>query len=378
MSDLPHDNVTVIESRPAASIGAGIKLLVLLSWLLLAAIGWFGWQQQQTISALDARLAALAGASGEVGNLQQAQRQFDALQQQLDQQVQQLGQNLQQLQGSQQQAQTTVLQQLQMTMSSLNEQSLQLNQLGSEVDSLQARVADDGSAALRAQLLTEAGGMLRLAELRLQVAQDADTAATLVRSTDAVLAQVDDPAVTGLRSRLANDLGSLQAAAPVDVMALYRQLGDAIVALDSFTAVSTMPVADLQVTPVDDGLPAEPGWLNQAADFLGQYFVLTKRDDTIAPLLSPQEDWLIRKSIALQLQQARLAALEGNETLYKVVMTEARSALTTNLQGANKQSLLMQLEKLTAAPLRTQVPSLAESIAALQELQAALAAGRTP
>lgn len=377
MSDLPHDNVTVIESRTAGSTGAGIKLLVLLSWLLLAAIGWFGWQQQQTISALDARLAALAGASGEVGNLQQAQRQFDTLQQQLDQQVQQLGQNLQQLQGSQQQTQTTVMQQLQMTMSSLNEQSLQLNQLGSEVESLQARVAGGSSAALRAQLLTEAGGMLRLAELRLQVAQDADTAATLVRSTDAVLAQVDDPAVAALRSRLASDLAALQANTVVDVLALYRQLGDVIAALDSLTAVSTMTVADLQVTPVDDGRPVEPGWFNQASDFLGQYFVLTKRDDTIAPLLSPQEDWLIRKSIALQLQQARLAALEGNEALYKVAVIEARSALTTNLQGANKQSLLAQLESLTAVPLRTQVPSLVDSIAALQQLQAAPTAGRT-
>jgi uroporphyrin-3 C-methyltransferase len=243
---------------------------------------------------------------------------------------------------------------------------------------LQARVAGDGSAALRTQLLAEVAGMLRIAELRLQLAHDVDTAAALVRSADAVLAQVSDPAVAGLRSRLANDLVALQAAPQVDVMALHRQLGAAIAQIDRLTVVSTVEVADLQVTPVDDGLPAEPGWLNEAADFLGQYFVLTKRDATIAPLLSPVQDWLIRKSIALQLQQAQLAALEGNAEVYKVALTEARAALAANLQGSNKEALLAQLETLAAAVLRAQPPTLAASIAALQQLQSAPAAGITP
>lgn len=378
MSEPNSNMATIIESRPMAAGGAGIKLLVLASWVALATIGWFGWQQRHTITALETQIGTLAGASGEVGALQQAQLQLDSARQQLAQQVAQLEQNLQQSQGSQQQAQTTLLQQLQMTMSSISDQTRQLNQLGSEVASLQARVADDGSAALRAQLLAEVAGMLRIAELRLQLAHDVDTAATLVRSADALLARLGDPAVAGVRTQLANDLAALQAAPQVDVLALHRQLGDVIAQLDSLNVVSTEEVADLQVTAVDDGLPAEPGWFNQAADFLGQYFVLTKRDAGIAPLLSPAQDWLIRKSIALQLQQARLAALEGNTELYKAALTEARTALTVNLQGSNKAALLAHLQTLAVAPLRAQPPSLSASIAALQQLQSAPAAGTAP
>ena len=378
MSEPDNNMATIIESRPMSSRSGGIKLLVLASWAAIAAGGWLLWQQRQTIAVLETQIGTLSGASNEVGSLQQAQRELDSARQQLDQQVAQLQQSLQQLQGSQQQAQTTVLQQLQMTMSNVTDQSQQLSQLGTEVQSLQARVADDGRAALRTQLLAEVAGMLRIAELRLQLAHDVDTAAALVRSADAVLAQVSDPAVAGLRSRLANDLVALQAAPQVDVMALHRQLGAAIAQIDRLTVVSTVEVADLQVTPVDDGLPAEPGWLNEAADFLGQYFVLTKRDATIAPLLSPVQDWLIRKSIALQLQQAQLAALEGNAEVYKVALTEARAALAANLQGSNKEALLAQLETLAAAVLRAQPPTLAASIAALQQLQSAPAAGTTP
>ena len=334
MSEPDNNMATIIESRPLSARSGGIKLLVLASWAAIAAGGWLLWQQRQTIAVLETQIGTLSGASNEVGSLQQAQ--------------------------------TTVLQQLQMTMSNVTDQSQQLSQLGTEVQSLQARVADDGRAALRTQLLAEVAGMLRIAELRLQLAHDVDTAAALVRSADAVLAQVSDPAVAGLRSRLANDLVALQAAPQVDVMALHRQLGAAIAQIDRLTVVSTVEVADLQVTPVDDGLPAEPGWLNEAADFLGQYFVLTKRDATIAPLLSPVQDWLIRKSIALQLQQAQLAALEGNAEVYKVALTEARAALAANLQGNNKEALLAQ------------PPTLAASIAALQQLQSAPAAGTTP
>jgi len=94
--------------------------------------------------------------------------------------------------------------------------------------------------------------------------------------------------------------------------------------------------------------------------------------------LSPVQDWLIRKSIALQLQQAQLAALEGNAEVYKVALTEARAALAANLQGNNKEALLAQLETLAAAVLRAQPPTLAASIAALQQLQSAPAAGITP
>ncbi len=346
MSEPDNNMATIIESRPLSSRSSGIKLLVLASWAAIAAGGWLLWQQRQTIAVLETQIGTLSGASNEVGSLQQAQ--------------------------------TTVLQQLQMTMSSLSDQSQQIYQLGTEVESLQARVAGDGSAALRAQLLMEAAGMLRIAELRLQLAHDSDTASTLVRSADAVVARVNDPAVAGLRSRLANDLAALQAAPQVDVLALHRQLGDVISQLDSLTVVSTEEVADLRVTPVDNGLPAEPGWFNEAADFLGQYFVLTKRDAAIAPLLSPVQDWLIRKSIALQLQQAQLAALKGNAEVYKVALTEARLALDTNLQGSNKAALLAQLGTLTVAVLRTQPPSLAVSIAALQQLQSAPAAGTTP
>ncbi len=354
---------------PASSVARGSSSSVLRNLLLLpivlalATLGWFVWQQQQS-------LAALRDAGIEASALRQQLQQADSRAQTLEQQVQLQQQTLQQLQLGQQQAQTSLLQQLQLATTALNDQSLQVTRLNSDVAALQARVADSGEDVLRTQLLAEAAGMLRLAELRLQLMQDATTAEALVRGADALLTRLGDPAIAGLRARLANDLVALQAVDAVDVLGLYRKLGELAAQLDLLQAVSATAVADLQLdAPAASNLPAAPDWYAQVSEFLGRYFVITPREQPVTPLLTPEQHWLVRKSIALQLQQAAVAALAGHADLYSLALTQARAALDSDLQGAGKAALLTQLDALAQAPLRTAVPSLAATIAAVQQLQ---------
>jgi uncharacterized protein HemX len=87
-------------------------------------------------------------------------------------------------------------------------------------------------------------------------------------------------------------------------------------------------------------------------------------------LLSPEQIWFIRKSIELQLQQARMAALNNDPALYKMSLAEAQAAISDSLQGSSKEALLKKLVELQAATLRPGVHSLAASISSLQQLQA--------
>ena len=350
-----------VAARSGASMLRNLLLLIILP--ALAALGWFVWQQQQS-------LAALSTAGAEAGVLRQQLQQSDSRVQTLEQQVQLQQQTLQQLQLGQQQAQASLLQQLQLATTALNDQSLQVARLNGEVAALQARVADSGEDVLRTQLLAEAAGMLRLAELRLQLMQDTSAAETLVRGADALLTRIGDPAIAGLRARLANDLVALQAVDAVDVLALYRKLGELAAQLDVLQAVSATAVADLQLeAPAASNLPTAPDWYAQVSEFLGRYFVVTPRDEPVTPLLTPEQHWLVRKAIALQLQQAALAALEADADLYSLALLQARAALDADLQGAGKAALLTQLDALLQAPLRAAVPSLAASITAVQQLQ---------
>ena len=358
-----------VATRSGSSALRNLLLLVIV--LVLAALGWLAWQQQQ-------RLAALGSAGADVDALRQQLQQADARAQTLEQQVQLQQQTLQQLQLGQQQAQSSLLQQLQLATTALNDQSMQMTRLSADVAALQARVADSGEDVLRTQLLAEAAGMLRLAELRLQLTQDATTAETLVRGADALLTRIAEPAIAGLRARLATDLVALQAVDAVDVLALYRTLGEVTTQLEALQAVSTTAVADLQLEPpVAGSLPVAPDWYSQISEFLGRYFVVTPRDQPVTPLLTPEQHWLVRKGIAFQLQQAALAALESDEQLYRLALTQARTAIDADLQGPGKAALLTQVDALQEAPLRAAVPSLAPTIAALQQLQDQ-PAGATP
>ncbi len=357
----------VSEPRPAR---AGGRLVLLLLLIATSTLGFFSWQQQQTLAGMQTNYQSLSVAAATITSLQQQQTQQDKNQELLDQRLKLLEQGQQQLLGSQQQAQLTMQQQLQMALASLNEQAGQLSTMSQELNTLRSKVADTGTAALRSQILAEASGMLRLAELRLQVAQDLDSAMALLRSADAMLTKLPEAPVTALRSQLNDDLTALQAAQQSDSRKVYQQLGEAISQLGSLTAVSKTASNDTSVRAPNTGKPAEPGWINHTLDFLGQYFVITQRDAAITPLLSPEQIWFIRKSIELQLQQARMAALNNDPALYKMSLAEAQAAISDSLQGSSKEALLKKLVELQAATLRPGVHSLAASISSLQQLQA--------
>lgn len=369
------DNISVEAIRkdfgktPAASLrGSGGLLWFLLCVVVAGAVGFVVWQQQQTIDAMHADYQTLSSAAATINNLQQEQQQVLKAQQAQDQQVLQLGQ-------TQQQTQTGVQQQLQLALNAVNDQAAQIKRLTDEVTVLRSKVADVGAAALRSQILAETTGLLRLAEQRLQVAQDLDAAIALVNNSDLLLARLSDAPAAMVRRQLASDLAALQAAQQNDPRKLYQQLGEAIAQLPPLLPVSKTAVNDTRLKPVPDTGVAQAGWFDRLLGFFSQYFVFTHRDGPVTPMLTPQQGWLIQKNIELQLQQARLAALNGDAVLYKASLKEAQAAIEDALQGEGKAALLKQLKTLEAATLRGNLPSLAATLAAVQQLQSP--AGKT-
>ena len=353
------------KSQPGRS-PVGVILLVLLA--IAAGLGYWLWQQSSTLAEIKGEYAALESRSNAISSLQQSQEELQRTRKQQQEQLQQLNESGLQLQGAQQQLQSNVQQQVQVALNSLNEQSTRLNKLGEDIASLRNRVADLGSGAVRVQVIAEALGLLRLADQRLQVAQDVETAIVLTGNADELLSKLNDAAVGTVRSQLARDANALDVARQQDGRALYQQLSEAISKLGSLSAVSKTAVQSttLQTQPSTE---ASAGWFSRLLSFIGQYFVITQRDAVITPLLSPEQSWLVRKSVELQLQQARLAALQCDAQVYRSALQDAETAVREALQGDNKEALLKQLKLLQELPPRNAIPSLTASITALQQLQ---------
>lgn len=373
------DAVPVYATTPPPPRGSSTGgIFVGLLFVAVAGIGYFGWQQRQNVASLQQQYDSLAQANSGVD--EQADSIANA-QQQLQQSVASLQAALEQLQASQQQVlaaqqqqQTSVQQQLQTISTTVGNQTAQLANLEREVGTLGNRLAETGDAVIRDQVLAEVEGILRLAEQRLQVARDVTTAQSLLRTSDELLSRVAEPEVAALRTQVQGDIAALQAVMPVDVLVLHEQIGTLIVQLDGLHAVSATAQNDLSVpsTEAEPETGAEPGWFDETVDFLGKYFVITQRDAPITPLLSPEQDWLIRKNIALKLEQARVAALARDTTLFRSMLVDAQAGIEMGLDGEGKVALLAALADLAGIELQTALPSLANTLAAVQLQQGRL------
>ena len=176
----------------------------------------------------------------------------------------------------------------------LREMPAQVVELGQSVEELRART----EAPQRAWVRAEALYLLELAERRLKLEGDVNTAIVAMESADARLATINDPAVREVRTALGGEITALRAVVQTDlaqVLARITALEDAVPALP----VIGMPVSQVRRTQAE---PAELGRLEQAWERLK----MAARD-----LIS-----LRRQHLELLLFAARIAAMQPDGAAY--------------------------------------------------------------
>jgi uroporphyrin-III C-methyltransferase len=376
-------------SAPATRSIAGsiAPLFSFISLVAVAGLGYLYWQQQVSINRLQAELQTLAASGSQAASRQEQQAlalqlsELATQQQSLEKAASDTLNAQQQFISTQQQMQLGMQQQLQMTSLSLAEQATQLAMLNDELTNVSALISVNGQQTLRPQVLAEVLSMLRIAELRLQLTQDVNVAATLLRSADALLARLSEPGVAALRSQLANDLVALQAVNTVEGTALYQQLNTAIAQQQALGVESKTAPTHLEVPALTPPFVAiNTTWWETVKNFVSRYFVVTQRDQVITPLLSPEQTWLVHKSVELQLRQAQAAVLNGEQALFQTTLQAAASAIEASLQGEGKAALLTELQTLQTLTLRPPLPSLVARISSVELLQQTVptAAGALP
>jgi uroporphyrin-3 C-methyltransferase len=117
--------------------------------------------------------------------------------------------------------------------------------------------------------------------------------------------------------------------------------------------------------------PAESGWFDNALDVLGQYFVVTRQDIAVTPLLTTDQQFLLRQNIELQLASAQLALLNAEPGIYRTALGTAHDGIDQWMQGSDdKARLLAALEQLQQTPILADLPDISASLAAIRQLAA--------
>ena len=325
---------------------AGILFnLGLLAGLVTA--GFYTWEQYKAIELL-------------FGQYNQLVQQRSDLQTRLDT-----------LEASRQQLNQTVQDQVQASQAGLAAQAAQVEALNRELINTRLRINDSGAGASQAWMLSEAESLLRFAGQRLLLEHDVRAAIGLYVAGDDLLKQINDPAIFSVREALALDLGALQAVREVDVPGVYARLGALASGLDTLQVqpAGERPAFRVNEAPAPATDSTTTGWWESARAGLAQYFVITREASEAIPQLSAEQTWVLRETLRLKLEQARVALVHGQPELYQAALAEAASGIDTLLQGAGKDALLAELETLRAARIVTVVPAVNLGLTALRQLQ---------
>ncbi|MFM1989560.1 MAG: putative uroporphyrinogen-III C-methyltransferase [Pseudomonadota bacterium] len=253
----------------------------------------------------------------------------------------------------------------------------------------QLRQLYDEMARTRGDLmLADVENSIMIAAQQLQLGGNVQSALLALSDAEQVLARSNQSAPIGLRRVITRDIERLKAVPLADFAAAVNRL-DAVVGM-----VEQMPLlADVQLAgaasagaraggadlqPGLRGLPervartGQQGWDAFVAE-LRALVRVQRVDQPEALLLSPDQRFLARESLRLQLLNARLNLLARNEQLFRADLGRATAAIDKWFDGQHKSVVAAQgaLRQLQATRLAVDLPSLAESVAAVRAARAA-------
>ena len=335
------------KSTNAEKKSGGAKTSLVLSGVaiaiaLAAGVGLYGWGKQQAVN----QTTANDTLANQLVTLQKAQddqkTQFDAL---LKQQAAQLA-----------------------------EAQNQRDALAIQLDEVLQKVAAISGTDAKTWLLAQSDFLVKLAGRKLWSDQDVTTAAALLKSADASLADLNDPSLISARRAITEDIASLGAVSQVDydgIILKVNQLANQVDNLrlaDNNTDDSPMDAdSDELSTSIGEWrVNLQKSWQN----FMDSFITIRRRDETAVPLLAPNQDIYLRENIRSRLLVAAQAVPRHQEETYKQaldnVSTWVRAYYDTD--DATTKSFLDDVDKLSQQSITMNVPETLQSQPILEKL----------
>lgn len=229
-------------------------------------------------------------------------------------------------------------------------------------------------------LLAETGHLLRLANQRLVMAGDPVAAQALLDSADSVLRELDDPNLHAVRAAVAVDIAALRAVPKVDVEGIYLRLAALIEQADALV------IFQFPQQPAPATEEAAQDWQDRlrqgykaALSQLSDYIIIRRRDVPMQALMDPQWEGLVRQNLRMLLEQAQIALLSGNQTLYGASLERALQWVSQfkDSDTAAAEAIAAQIRHLATLTIQIPQPNISRSQQALDEalVQRAQSAG---
>ena len=256
----------------------------------------------------------------------------------------------------------------------LNEAKHQQETLAKQLDELQQKVAVISGSDAKTWLLAQADFLVKLAGRKLWSDQDVTTAAALLKSADASLADMNDPSLIGARRAITDDIATLSAVNQVDYDGMILKVNQLANQIDNLRLADNND-DDSPMDSDSDELSSsisewrvnlQKSWQN----FMDSFITVRRRDETAVPLLAPNQDIYLRENIRSRLLVAAQAVPRHQEETWKQsldnVSTWVRAYYDTD--DATTKAFLDEVDKLSQQSITMTVPETLQSQALLEKL----------
>lgn len=253
-----------------------------------------------------------------------------------------------------------------------------LTGFGAQLDSFNAALSDlrrRSEQGRDAWIKAEAASLLLAANEQVQLDANPALAQKALAAADERLKLLSDPRLIPVRQQIAREMTALSAVPQADIpgMALtLASLSESVdrlplkrVAPESYGAVAAASVPDDAHRTLWQRLKASVGRL------LHDMFTIQHRDTPIEPLLSPKEEFFLRRNLELRLDAARAALLERDGLAFQNSTRLARTWLMTyfNMQDGGVRAAVDKLANMEQQQIAPPLPDISGSLTLLRRLE---------
>jgi uroporphyrin-3 C-methyltransferase len=223
-------------------------------------------------------------------------------------------------------------------------------------------------------LVAEAEYLVNLAGHRLILARDATTAITALKAADDRLREAGDPSLIVLRKAMAEDISALQAISLPDTAGLSLKLSTMVQDVDDLPLLTPEPETAAR-EPLSPTKPGIENWRELPAamwEDVKKLVIIRDHQGPIKPLLSPEQHFFLSQNLKLQLEQARLALLNGENAVYHERLDTVQTWLNNwyDLEQTRTVHMLERIKELQAIDVQPALPELTRSYQAFKTYHA--------
>ncbi len=321
--------------------GSSAWIALLFSCIACVGVGfaaWFGWHEFQAFTRLTESLSTsvqtLSAQVSQLENLKTTTQNFDK--------------------------------QLQRLESEIGRADARNQSVIDRVEVVAEQLAKAQVDTRSSYVLAEAEYLLKLADQRLLIERNPETAVTLMRTAKALLGQLQDGRLLSVRERLAQDLQSLSTVQSVDILGIQAEL----LALDPVLDDLQLPVRRLATEEELSATVDVKQWLGELSEFIR----IREVNEPITPLVSASDAGRAREVLRLSLEQIKLALIREDQALFDAGLAQAKR-LSMHFfdvtEGAGLKVITV-LRSLEGIQITREIPDAAQGLRALKVYRDAL------